>query len=356
METFLLKVLSCPSNVTFLNKILEEKLALQDFATFSLEFPLYQEENYGFVDVFGVGKIKESSKYVFIEAKSKFSGAKREATEDLKIYSYFYSKFGLFSDAMTRLYHQIVFNANNHVFNPRMKGIFLPLIVYPELIEAVSNCEIEKVITDYASFIGRRISQRIPSLTSFIDSMHEENLVPRYPNIVRKNNEVVLVFYCYDYEGNSLKKVIPWEGIDKIPMKERADLNNKELFDILLNQKGKERRFLLHYSLNGYHRPNLFLEAQMGKFLCFQHIGLGSFNYMGIYDENAALDHRDSLIYSTLLVDKGNYRVIKAGNQVVHIYLTGKEFHGILRISFGASISFRTKFKFERGHIGLDDL
>jgi hypothetical protein len=186
-------------------------------------------------------------------------------------------------------------------------------------------------------------------------TIHEEKLVPRYPNFVMNNGEMKLIIYCYDFSGNSLAKEVPWSGTELrtlIPTREKVELNNNQVFDILSNMQ-LEGTFVMHYSLKGYHRPNLFFETEKGKFLCLQHMGLRGLNYMGTYDEKASFDYEDSLIYSTILVDRGKYWVTKAKNQVVNTQLVGKRFHGSLRLSFGASISFRTKFTFEKNHPNL---
>lgn len=354
METFLLKVLNCPPNQRLFLRILERRLGLTNFRTLSLEFPLVQEDDYGFVDIFGLTEARSDVEYVFIEAKWQFSGAERYAEDELKEYSYSYSKYGLFSDDMTRLYHQTVFEKNRHVYDASRKSTFLPLIIDSALVESISNQKIETVIADYSNFIGDRIYQRIPALGDVVHTVLKENSVPRYPNFV-KNGETKLVMYCYDFSGNSLTKEVSLSAVEsgnQIPTKERAELNNNQLFDILANIHA-EGAFVMHYSLNGYHRPNLFFETEKGEFLCFQHMGLRGLNYMGTYDDKAALDYEDSLIYSTILVDRGEYWVTQAKDQVINTQLVGKRFHGSLRLSFGASISFRTKFTFERNQVNL---
>jgi len=355
METFLIKVLNCPPNQELLLRILERRLGLSNFKTLSLEFPLVQEEDYGFIDIFGLTEANSDAEYIFIEAKWEFPGAERQAKDELKEYSYSYSKYGLFSDDMTRLYHQTVFDKNRHAYDPKRKSMFLPLIIDSALVESISNQKIETVVAHYSNFIGHRICQRIPALEDIIQTILDENLVPRYPNFVVKNGETKLVIYCYDFSGNSLAREVYWSGAElrnQISTKEKAELNNKQVFDILSNMRG-EGSFVMHYCLNGYHRPNLFFETKKGKFLCLQHIGLRGLNYMGIYDEKAAFDYEDSLIYSTVLVDRGKYWVTTAENQVVHTQLVGKRFGGSLRLSFGASISFRTKFIFEKSQANL---
>ena len=348
METFILKVLNSPPNKAILEKILTNKFAIEEFKTFSLEFPIYQEKSYGFIDIFGFGRIKQDFSYIFIETKSKFSGAKKQAVEDLKEYSFSHSKFGFFSDDMTKLYHNTVFRVNNHIYSPEIKEKFLPLIVYPDMIKEVSNYGFEKMVTNYAMFIGERISRRIPQLSDFVKGLIADNLIPKYPNLIRKEGETFLVFHCFDFEGNKIDKIMSVNSLDQVPFMENSKLNNKNLFDILSKLRNKEQRFVLQYSLNGYHRPNLFLEIQHGNFLCFQHIGLGRLNYVGTYDENAAFDFKNSLIYSTILVEKGEYKIINNKNQIIDAYLNANKFHGNLRLSFGASLSFSSNFKFEK--------
>lgn len=348
METFILKVLNSPPNIVILEKILKAKFAIEEFKTFSLEFPIRQEESYGFIDIFGLGRIKQDFSYIFIETKSKFSGAKRQAVEDLREYSLSHSKFGFFSDNMTKLYHNAVFSANNHTYNSEIKEKFLPLIVYPSMIQEVSNYRFEKMVTNYAMFIGNRISRRVPWLSGVVKTLIEDKLVPKYPNLIRKKDETSLVFHCFDFEGNKIDRIMSVNSFDLVPFMENSELNNKDLFDILSKVKNEKKKFVLQYSLNGYHKPNLFLEIQHGKFLCFQHIGLGRLNYVGTYDENAAFDFKNSLIYSTILVEKGEYKIINNKNQIIDAYLNANKFHGNLRLSFGASLSFSSNFKFEK--------
>jgi len=358
METFLLKVLSCPPNQQLFLKILERELGLSNFKTLSLELPLLQEEDYGFIDVFGLTEVSSDIEYIFIEAKWKFPGAQNQAKEELKEYSYSYSKYGLLSDDMTRLYHQTVFDKNSHAYDTNRKSAFLPMIIDSALVESISNQKIETVISNCSNFIAHRIYQRIPALESITNTLLNENLVPRYPNFVVRNGETKLIMYCYDFCGNPVTREVSWseaELRDRIPTKEMTELNNNQVFDVLSNMQG-EKAFVMHYSLNGYHRPNLFLETEKGKFLCLQHMGLRGLNYMGTYDEKAAFDYEDSLIYSTVLVDRGKYWVTKADNQVINTQFVGKRFHGSLRLSFGASISFRTKFIFEKSGASLTRL
>jgi len=348
METFILKVLNSPPNKAILEKILKNKFAIEEFKTFSLEFPICQEKSYGFIDIFGFGRIKQDFSYIFIETKSKFSGAKKQAVEDLKEYSLSQSKFGFFSDDMTKLYHNAVFSVNNHTYTSEIKEKFLPLIVYPSLIQEVSSYSFKKIVTNYAMFIGNRISRRVPHLSCVVKGLIADKLVPKYPNLIRKEGETFLVFHCFDFEGNKVDRIFNVNSFDHIPFMENSELNNKDLFDILSEGKNKEKNFVLQYSLNGYHRPNLFLEIQHGNFLCFQHIGLGRLNYVGTYDENAAFDFLNSLFYSTILVEKGEYKIINNKNQIIDAYLNANNFHGNLRLSFGASLSFSSNFKFEK--------
>ncbi len=355
METFLLKVLNCPPNEQLFLEILEKKLGLRGFRLLSLEFPLVQDEDYGFVDIFGSTETDGAVKYAFIEAKWGFPGAEELAREELKEYSQSYSRHGLFSDDMTKLYHQTVFDRNGRSYDPKGKSAFLPLVIDTALVEDISEEKVETVITRYSNFIGQKILQRVPTLKGSLHEIQEGRLVPRYPNFVANNDEVKLVMYCYDFLGNSLTKEIPWSGTDlrnQISTREKTDLNNSQIFDILSNVQ-TEGTFVIHYSMRGYHRPNLFLETEKGKFLCLQHMGLRGLNYMGTYDEKAALDYEDSLIYSTVLVDRGRYWITEAKNQVVKTQLVGKRFNGSLRLSFGASISLRTKFAFKTSQSGL---
>jgi hypothetical protein len=355
MEKFLLKVLNCPSNEQLFLEILERRLGLSGFRLLSLEFPLAQEEDYGFVDIFGLTRTNGNVEYAFIEAKWEFPGAEEQARDELKEYSHSYSKYGLFSDDMTKLYHQTVFDKNRHSYDPKRKSTFLPLVIDSALVEDISKERVETVITRYSNFIGQRICQRIPALEDIVRTIHEEKLVPRYPNFVLNNGEMKLIMYCYDFSGNSVAKEVAWSGPDlrtQVPTREKVDLNNNQVFDILSGTQA-EGTFVIHYSLRGYHRPNLFLETEKGKFLCLQHMGLRGLNYMGTYDEKAAFDYDDSLIYSTVLVDRGRYWVAEAKNQVVNAQLVGKRSQGSLRLSFGASISFRTKFTFQKSQLGL---
>jgi hypothetical protein len=355
METFLLKVLNCPTNDKIFHDVLKKQFNLSSFETLSLESPLTREEDYGFIDVFGLSEAAGGTKYAFIEAKWDFPGAMKQAKDEAEEYAWYYSKYGLFSDDMTKLYHKTVFERTAHVHDPQRKSTFLPLIISPTVVERVSAQQTKDLIADYSRFMGDRICRRVPALQDSIQKILEEGLVPRYPNFVIKNGKAMLVLYCYDFYGNPLAREIAWneeEKLDRIPVKEKAELNNSQLFSILSNAQG-ERIFVMHYCLKGYHRPNLFLETEGGNFMCLQHTGMRGFSYAGTYDEKAAFDYEDSLIYSTVLVDRGKYWVTKADDQIIQTQFVERLFHGSIRLSFGASISFTTKLAFENDQPSL---
>jgi len=242
---------------------------------------------------------------------------------------------------LIRLYQEAIVREGE--IKPSHVWHVLPLILSESLIREVCGVDVNDLCDNYSGFMIDYLGKRGVNVDS--RTISNRQLLPLYPITKRINGEWKGLLYCYNY--NSEREVIETEIMT--PTRDCGlNLNNQELYQIF---RGLDRNksFTIQICLNGHSRPNFFLGYDKDRFICLQNTGKGALKHMGVFNERVAYDIDNSLIFSTVPVETGSYRVTNSGGQRLELDLQGVSYNMRLNLSFGKVISFSSKISDSKG-------
>ncbi|MHA1757771.1 MAG: hypothetical protein ACTSVV_13430 [Promethearchaeota archaeon] len=329
LERRLVEILTSPPNISEFSRILNKEFDVSEFKHCCNEFPIIVKNSYHFIDIFGI----DFNNFYFIEVKTREKDLK-QAKNQCKINENAYIKNGLFNKKEINLYYKRLRKlfSIKEPKNPK----FIPLILNESIIEKKYGISFNKLLDKHYKFLLEGIIKKYPNLKKIIENHHTEQNFPYLPLHDKSSNQTNIRFYeIYKKSRTQIKISRP---IEDFPQSYKLKITDSEAFKFLSNNSGK---FTIHYFLDGRNRPSFFFEIGEDQFLNLTHYSRRSFIIGPIFNTFVAYDYGNGnkpLLYSAILIDKGNYKSIKMKNNQIMLKLDGESNKITLNLEFSSRL------------------
>lgn len=335
LEKFAVGVLGSPPNRRALRKIMEEKLGISEFVPVCLEFPIFMEKEYGFIDMLGLGPGEETKSLIFIETKWGPPKMEKKAQKEIESYKFYFRRNGFYPDDLMWIYSDALSRGRDIDLKETRETRFCPLVLNRELVKSHIQSEFDELIERYAEHREKRLSKKLPPAKKEIDALRGEGLVPLTVRNRKADGSLQGEILCFNREGERVERKMEPQ-LPNAPTYYGHQLTNKEVLESISSGEA-----VIHFYLDGVFRPNFFFQLEEDRWICLQHVGKGILQNKGVYDYVTAMDTgEDSLLGSAVEVDSGIYGARRVKSKT-SVSFYGRRFEGSLRLKIsGENIGF----------------